>query len=373
MLTGENAAGPEWDRIRPVLDDAMSQLGERDREAIVLRYFANRPYAEVGRRLGLSENAARMRVDRALDKLRERLCRRGVTSTCAALATGLAAEAAVAAPAGVAAAVASAAGGIGMAAAGSGLLLFMSANKITMGAVVLLVAAGTATVVVQERANARLAAEVSSLQAQTADIGSLRRENQVLVRTTNAARSLAEANQTGDALGEKFKTLVAEAAGLRQQIAAEAARRRGAAAASGRSPGDAIDLSRLDQIPRPVLQGRPAYPVELRQNGVGGQAVVDFVVDATGYVRNAYAASSTNPEFAQAAVDAVSQWSFNPGKKSGQNVNTHMQVPIVFQVNNGPPPPQPMPAGTQAFVILSAISVPASQPPPTDWFPGPTN
>jgi RNA polymerase sigma factor (sigma-70 family) len=357
VLTSETAEGPEWDRIRPVLDDAMNQLGERDREAIVLRYFANRPYAEVGRRLGLSENAARMRVDRALDKLRERLGRRGITSTCAALAAGLSAEAAVAAPASVAAAVASAAAA-GTAAAGSGLLLFMSANKIMTGAVTLFVAAGAATIAVQERANARLAAEVSSLQAQTADLGSLRRENQLLVRTANAARSLAEENQTGDALAEKYKALVAEASGLRQQIAAEAARRRAAAAAKGPTLGNIVDLSKLDQIPVPVFQGRPTYPTELRQSGVGGQVLVDFVVDSAGNVRNAYAASSTNPGFEQAAVDAVSQWNFNPGKKSGRSVNTHMQVPIVFTINNGPAPGQPTPVNSPAPVA------------PTDWFPG---
>jgi RNA polymerase sigma factor (sigma-70 family) len=374
ILTRETAEGPEWDRIRPVLDDAMNQLGERDREAIVLRYFANRPYAEVGRRLGLSENAARMRVDRALEKLRERLGRRGITSTCAALAAGLAAEAAMAAPAGVAAAVASAAGAAGTAVAGSELFLLMSANKIMTGAVTLFVAAGAATVAVQERANARLAAEVSSLQAQTADLGSLRKENQVLVRTTNAARSLAEENQMGDALAEKYKALVAEASGLRQQIAAEAARRRAAAAAKGPTLGNIVDLSKLDQIPVPVFQGRPTYPVELRQSGVGGQVLVDFVVDSAGNVRNAYAASSTNQGFEQAAVDAVSQWNFNPGKRSGQSVNTHMQIPIVFSVSNGPPPPQPVPpAGAGEFVTLSTLSVPASPPPPTDWFPGPAN
>ncbi len=372
-LTGETGTGPEWDRIRPVLDEAMIQLGEGDRQAIVLRYFANRPYAEVGRRLGLSENAARMKVDRALEKLRGRLGRRGINSTCAALAAGLTAEAAMAAPAGVAAA-ATAAGAMGTAAAGTGLLLFMSANKITTVVATLGMAAGAATITVQERANARLAAEISNLQTQTDDLGSLRNENRALARTIAEARSLAEANKAGDALGAKIKALNAEASGLRQQIAAEAARRRAAAAANGPTPGEILDISRLDRIPIPVLQGPPTYPKELRQNGVGGQAVVDFIVDATGCVRNARATSSTNPEFAQAAVDAVSQWSFNPGQESGQNVNTHMQVPIVFQVSSGPLAPRPLSVDPRAaHVTLSAFSVPASPPPPTDWFPGPRN
>ena len=371
-LAGETGTGPEWDRIRPVLDDAMIQLGERDREAIVLRYFANRPYTEVGKRLGLSENAARMRVDRALEKLRGRLGRRGINSTWAALAAGLTAEAAMAAPAGVAAAATSAAGAIGAAAAGSGLLLFMSANKITTGIVTLVLAGGAATLTAQERANARLAAEISSLQGQTADLGSLRKENQLLARTIDEARSLEEANQAGEVIGAKVKTLTAEASGLRQQIAAEAARRR-AATAGTPIAGQVLDISRLDRIPTPVFQARPSYPVEMRQSGASGQATVDFIVDSAGNVRNAFAASATDSAFAQAAVDAVSQWSFNPGLVSGHSVNTHMQVPIVFTLNNGPAggnaPAPSVQTGTPG-VSMVPVSVPAA---PTDWFPGAKN
>jgi RNA polymerase sigma factor (sigma-70 family) len=375
-LTSDSGVRVEWDRIRPVLDDAMKQLAERDRQAIVLRYFSNRPYAEVGRRLGLSENAARMRVDRALDKLRERLGRRGITSTCAALAAGLATEAAVAAPAGVAAAVASAAGAIG-ATAGSGLLLLMSANKIASGAVALFVAAGAATVAVQERANARLAAEVSSLQEQTSDFGVLQKENQSLVRAAQDAQSLAEANKAGDLLAEKIKALTAEAAGLRQQFMAEASRRRTAAAVNGQDQGRTFDISKLTQIPTPIFQGHPSYPFEMRQNGIGGQVVVDFVIDTTGAVRNAHVANSTRPEFEQAALDAVNQWIFSPGRVSGNSVNTQLEVPIVFAINNEPAAAPSTTPGSQAPTVttvkLTAVPVPASPPAPTDWFPAAKN
>jgi TonB family protein len=252
----------------------------------------------------------------------------------------------------------------------------MSANKIITGAVTLLVAAGAATVAVQERANARLAAEVSTLQEQTSDFGSLKQENQRLIRTTEAAQSLAEANQTGDALGAKIKALSTESAGLRRQIAAEAARRRAAAAASGATPVQAIDVSKLDQIPVPVFQAPPKYPFDLRVNGVGGQVLVDFIVDKDGIVQNAHAANSTNPEFEQPAIDAVNQWNFNPGQKSGQSVNTHMQVPVVFSVNNAPPSAPPAASSNQpGTVTLAPFSTSPSQPAPapTDWFPGVKN
>jgi len=77
---------PDWEKIRPLIDSAMDDLGEADREAVLLRFFRQQSFAEVGAKLMLSENAARMRVERALEKLRNRLRQRGVASTTAALA-----------------------------------------------------------------------------------------------------------------------------------------------------------------------------------------------------------------------------------------------------------------------------------------------
>ncbi|MCX6954229.1 MAG: sigma-70 family RNA polymerase sigma factor, partial [Verrucomicrobia bacterium] len=80
-LTRDPEAPLDWARVRPVLDDVIGELGERDREAVLLRFFEGRDFAAIGARLQLSENAARMRVERALDKLHAQLARRGVTST----------------------------------------------------------------------------------------------------------------------------------------------------------------------------------------------------------------------------------------------------------------------------------------------------
>ncbi len=95
----------------------------------------------------------------------------------------------------------------------------------------------------------------------------------------------------------------------------------------------AFDVSRLDSVPRPVFQARPRYPFSLRMLGVSGQVVVDFLVDREGQVQNAYAIRSTVTGFEAAAVDAVSAWRFEPGRKNGAVVVTHMQVPIVFTLN----------------------------------------
>jgi RNA polymerase sigma factor (sigma-70 family) len=146
----------EWERIRPVLDDAMRELAERDREAVVLRFFARRPFAEIGRALGLSEDAARMRVERALEKLRGRLERRGVSSTASALSLGLGHQAVSAAPAGMVASVASSAlaGAASEAAVGPVLSFFhlMNASKIVGGLGVLAAVLMVSTAVQHRRA-----------------------------------------------------------------------------------------------------------------------------------------------------------------------------------------------------------------------------
>jgi periplasmic protein TonB len=94
-----------------------------------------------------------------------------------------------------------------------------------------------------------------------------------------------------------------------------------------------FDISKLDQQPVPRFQARPQYPFEMRRAGIAGEVVVDFLVDTNGDVQNAYAVRSSQREFEAAAVQAVSKWKFKPGRKSGRNVITHMQVPIVFTLN----------------------------------------
>lgn len=96
---------------------------------------------------------------------------------------------------------------------------------------------------------------------------------------------------------------------------------------------EVFDLSKLDQQPQARFQARPQYPFEMRRAGIAGEVVVDFIVDSNGDVQNAYSIKSSQREFEAAAVLAVSKWKFKPGRKGGRNVNTHMQVPIVFTLN----------------------------------------
>ena len=146
-LLHEPALEPGWDRLRPVLDDVMHELSERDRNAVLLRFFEGRRLADVGVKLGLSEDAARMRVDRALDKLRRLLAKRGVTSTTAALTATLASQTITAAPVGMAASITGTA--LATAAAGTGttltVLKLITMTKLKAGIVSAIVVASVAT------------------------------------------------------------------------------------------------------------------------------------------------------------------------------------------------------------------------------------
>jgi len=100
------SADEAWRQSAPLLENAMGKLSAQDREAILLRYFENKSLREVGLALGVNEDAARMRVNRALERLRRFFNTRSVTVSAAALAALLSARSVHAAPPGLAASVA---------------------------------------------------------------------------------------------------------------------------------------------------------------------------------------------------------------------------------------------------------------------------
>ncbi len=91
-------AGSTWNQLSPLLDEAMLRLGQTDRDALVLRFFEGRSLNEVGHALGASEEAAKKRVNRALEKLRNFFAKRGVSSTTAIIAETISAHSVQAAP-----------------------------------------------------------------------------------------------------------------------------------------------------------------------------------------------------------------------------------------------------------------------------------
>jgi RNA polymerase sigma factor (sigma-70 family) len=108
-LNGSTHPTFDWEQLRLVLDEAMSELNEPDYDALVIRFFQNQDLRSVGSAMGISDDTAQKRVSRALEKLRGHLARRGITATAAALSTVLCANAVQTAPTGLAAVVSSAA------------------------------------------------------------------------------------------------------------------------------------------------------------------------------------------------------------------------------------------------------------------------
>jgi RNA polymerase sigma factor (sigma-70 family) len=185
----DSDAGVDWDKLRPALDSILSELGDVDRDAVWLRFFEGRGFAEIGARLRLTENAARMRVERALQKLHAALGRRGVTSSTGALAVVLGQQGVGAVPAGLHAAVASAAikaaaiGGGGFLGTLGGVFLMSKINLAVTGALV--IAAG-GMAVRELRASRALAGEISELRRTAQAMEALRQENERLATSAMA-------------------------------------------------------------------------------------------------------------------------------------------------------------------------------------------
>lgn len=218
----ESDPTPDWRDIRPLLDEALDALGDGDRDALLLRFFEQRSLAEVGQAIGVNEDAARKRVSRALEKLRGRLIRRGVTTTAVALSAAISVNAVQAAPAGLAATFTSAS--LAGAAAGTGatlsILKLMAMTKLQSAVVGAIFVGGVATtLLIQQQAHARLRQLDESARVQTDQLAQLRADHNRFARLAGEGGG-AEPNSVDDLL-----RLRAEVGGLREQTNALAALR----------------------------------------------------------------------------------------------------------------------------------------------------
>ena len=108
-LNTMNAITSDWAHIEPILDEAMAELDDTDRAAVLLRYFENKSLREVGATLGTSDDAAQKRVSRAVERLRELFAKRGITVGTSGLVVVISANAVQAAPMGLAITISTAA------------------------------------------------------------------------------------------------------------------------------------------------------------------------------------------------------------------------------------------------------------------------
>jgi RNA polymerase sigma factor (sigma-70 family) len=328
MTRSDSTASLDWERIRPVLDDALAELSERDREAVLLRYLEGRDFAQVGAKLSLSDNAARMRVDRAIDKLRTLLARRGITSSAAALSLALSSQAVIAAPAGLVATVTGAAlsAGGGMAVT----VTFMSLTKLQIAVASAVLVAGAGAYLVQDRNNDALRTELAGIPLTTGELKPLQQSNRMLASAAHEAAAL----RVSDA---EFTRLKDEAAEVQNRIEAERAAALQALAARPSLPeGKIYDISQLDKRPTLVRPIQPTFPYKMSRAGIAGDVTVEFSIDAAGKVTDARVLRSSDKEFEASALAAVNKWQFIPGQKEGQSVTTRASQLIKYDLRDNP-------------------------------------
>ena len=178
---------PDWAQLRPVIDDAIVALREDEREAIALRFFQKQSFAEIGAALRITEEAARKRVERALERLRVALGRRGVTSTAAALGLALGVITASSVPAGLAPKVA----GQALASAGATTGGSVAGTWLAAGwpAAAMLILGGV-LVSTERQSNHQLRAELARLTDANKNIATLRIENRQRAQQVARAEEL---------------------------------------------------------------------------------------------------------------------------------------------------------------------------------------
>ena len=355
------AVSLDWNRIRPVLDEAMAELSDRDRDAILLRYLEGRDFAEVGNRLSLSDNAARMRVDRAVEKLRALLARRGVTSTAAALALALGNQAVIAAPVGLATTVTGAAlAGLTAVSGTVATFTFMSLTKLQLSLASAVVVAGVGGYAVQEKDNAALRAELAAIhQPSSEEIARLQGKNRQLEQSAKDAAAL----KVDDA---ELVRLREAATAVQNRLQANV---RNMTAVNTGSPAPStpqtFDVGKLDR--RPVLKASvsPVYPGEMAAAGISGNVTMEMVIDSKGRIAQAKVIQSSHAGFEVAAVKAAIQWKFDPGSVGGRPVNTRARQMIEFQLpgSNTTTAAMPPASGNGDFITLEPMAVGSS-----DWF-----
>lgn len=149
------SASEVWPRIAPMLDAAMGHLNDTERHAVVLRFFDGKSINEVGVALGSSEEAAKKRISRAVEKLQKFFFKRGVDSSATAIAESISVHSVQSAPALLAKTVTVVALSKGTAVSTSTLTLIKGALKVmawtkmktaVVTGVVVLLAAGTIVV-----------------------------------------------------------------------------------------------------------------------------------------------------------------------------------------------------------------------------------
>jgi protein TonB len=97
----------------------------------------------------------------------------------------------------------------------------------------------------------------------------------------------------------------------------------------------------LDESPMPLKSVNPSYPKDALDKRVEGMVWVKILIDKSGNVkRSAVIKRKGTESFEKAALDAIGQWKFKPGRVKNQAVDVWVVVPFRFKttsyIENGP-------------------------------------
>jgi protein TonB len=88
------------------------------------------------------------------------------------------------------------------------------------------------------------------------------------------------------------------------------------------------------QAAKLLRQVQPVYPADLKQQGITGTVMLRAVISTTGETLNPEVINTTvNPGLAQAALDAVRQWRYQPTLLNGQPVEVVTNVDVTFELD----------------------------------------
>jgi RNA polymerase sigma factor (sigma-70 family) len=233
-----NASGtgcqPVWSDLEPLLDEAMSRLDENDRAAVLLRYFENQSLRDVGRQLGMSDDAAQKRVSRAVERLREFFAKHRVNIGASGMASLLSANAVQAAPAGLAVTISTAAALAGASTVTSSTVITLT-KAIAMTTVQKILVTATVAIlagagIYEARQASTLRGQVQAVQQQQAPLAE--KVEQLSREREDATRQLAALRDENERLNRNTPELLrlrgmagvahlanVEAAQLRAQLA----------------------------------------------------------------------------------------------------------------------------------------------------------
>ena len=336
-------------QVAPVLDEAIGQLNGEDRTAILLRFFERKDFRGVGDAIGSSEDAARKRVDRALEKLHVLLKHRGATLSVAALGTALATEAVTAAPAGLAGTAAGTA--LASAAASGGitatLVKLMTMTKLKSAIISVIAVAAAGTGIYEAGQAARLRGEVLTLRQKQG----LLVEQMAQLKSDNAGLSnrLAQANAARSLSTDRLRELLrlrGEVGALRRQ---QRELERAVAAAESKTPNlpgqPSGGISPQPNKPPPfqlqLVLDQPGDDTERMTNnatGAGGETLhvqktplLDYTaVSSATVTRNASSGAPViNVEFSEEGKDLFAAI-------TKENINKRLAIVLDGQVYSAP-------------------------------------